>query len=107
LFFCGSAGVLRLAIEQLIEWIDMTPKVSFAILAMTALALSRGMLALFKDPEGPNLLIVAVFAAIALALSIAVNYVHARTVKVRGAGGLITAIAVQLAGLGGIYLLLR
>jgi FtsH-binding integral membrane protein len=45
-------------------------KTSLLILVITALVCSRAMFALFNDPEGPNLLIVVVMAALLYALSL-------------------------------------
>jgi hypothetical protein len=47
-------------------------KVQLVVLGVTALVLSRLMFWLFNDPEGPNLLVVTVFAAIVYLLSFAV-----------------------------------
>lgn len=47
-------------------------KTSLIILALTALISSRAMFAFFDDPEGPNLLIVTVLAAILFVISGAV-----------------------------------
>ena len=41
------------------------------VLAVTALACSRAMFAFFDDPEGPNLLVVVVMAAVIFAVSLA------------------------------------
>lgn len=49
-------------------------KVSLIILALTALVFSRAMFVFFDDPEGPNLLIVTVFAAIVYFLSLALSF---------------------------------
>lgn len=46
-------------------------KTSLIILAVTSLLSSRAMFAFFDDPEGPNLLIVTVIAAIVYGLSFA------------------------------------
>lgn len=48
----------------------MTKRTSLILLVITALGLSRIMFALFNDPEGPNLLIVLVTAAIVYVLSL-------------------------------------
>lgn len=48
-------------------------KTSLLILGLTSLALSRANFFLIKDPEGPNLLVVAGFAAILFVLSLAVS----------------------------------
>ena len=45
-------------------------KKSLIILALTALVSSRAFFALINDPEGPNLLVVTVMAAIIYALSV-------------------------------------
>lgn len=47
-----------------------TKKTQLIILGISSLAISRGMFALFNDPEGPNLLIVVVFAAILFSMSL-------------------------------------
>lgn len=47
-------------------------KVSLVILAVTSLVGSRLLFALFNDPEGPNLLVVTVAAAIIYFLSLGV-----------------------------------
>lgn len=46
-------------------------KISLLILGLTAIAFSRIMFVFFNDPEGPNLLIVTVAAAIVYFLSLA------------------------------------
>lgn len=46
-----------------------TTMASNIILILTALFLSRAMLVLFDDPEGPNLLIVSVLGAFVFAFS--------------------------------------
>lgn len=49
-------------------------KISLLILAVTSVACSRATFLLFADPEGPNLLIVAVAAAIIYFLSLALYF---------------------------------
>lgn len=46
-------------------------KISLLILGLTAIVFSRAMFVFFNDPEGPNLLIVIVAAAIVYFLSLA------------------------------------
>ena len=43
--------------------------ISLLILAITAIACSRGMFAFFHDPEGPNLLVVSGMAAVIYLIS--------------------------------------
>jgi len=50
----------------------LTSKTNFIILGVTSLLCSRAMFAFFNDPEGPNLLIVFVAAAIIYSLSLVV-----------------------------------
>jgi hypothetical protein len=45
---------------------------SLLILAITALVCSRAMFAFFRDPEGPNLLVVTGMAAVIYLISVAV-----------------------------------
>ncbi len=47
-------------------------KISLIILGITALVCSRVMFFFFNDPEGPNLLVVTVMAAIIYFLSLAI-----------------------------------
>jgi choline-glycine betaine transporter len=46
---------------------------SLIILGITSLIFSRGLFALFNDPEGPNLLVVVVMALIVFTLTLGVN----------------------------------
>lgn len=56
-------------------------KTSLLLLAITALILSRAMFFFFKDPEGPNLLVVAVMAAIIYAPSLLAYKLNLSQVK--------------------------
>jgi ABC-type uncharacterized transport system permease subunit len=49
---------------------SISKKTSLIILGVTSLVLSRAVFVLFDDPEGPNLLIVVVTAAIVYFLSL-------------------------------------
>lgn len=49
-------------------------KISLLVLAVTSVACSRAMFLFFADPEGPNLLIVGVIAAIIYFLSLALYF---------------------------------
>jgi hypothetical protein len=52
----------------------ISKKTSLIILAITSMMSSRAMFWAFQDPEGPNLLIVTVMAAIVYALSLAAYF---------------------------------
>lgn len=80
-------------------------KVRFVIATLSAFFLSGGMLRLFNDPEGPNLLIVAVFAVPLLIASMAVhafNLIPSRP----GYQKLLLAIALQIVAAAIIYVAL-
>lgn len=47
-------------------------QINYVILGVTSITLSRVLLGSFKDPEGPNLLIVGVFALCIFGLSLGV-----------------------------------
>jgi hypothetical protein len=85
----------------------MSKNISFLILAVTALALSRGMFYLFSDPEGPNLVVVAGMALILFAASIAGNYFHSSTIAVLGTRRLVIAVVVQIIVVTGFYVWFR
>lgn len=77
-------------------------KISHLILAITALGLSRATFALFDDPEGPNLLIVVVFAAVLYFLSRA-SYSF-KSIKLTGFKRLLLTILIQVI-IGAIFYL--
>jgi hypothetical protein len=58
-------------------------KISLLVLGVASVALSRIVFLFINDPEGPNLLIVMVLAAVIFAVSLAI-YALAR--RVRGSG---------------------
>ena len=74
---------------------------SLIMLGVTALICSRAMFALFKDPEGPNLLIVVVMAAILWFLSLTVY--RFKTAALTALNRLLLAIGVQLLIAAGFY----
>ncbi len=80
-------------------------KVSLIILAITALVGSRLLFALFNDPEGPNLLVVTVGAAIIYFLSLGV-YVSKSFSSLNGGKRLSLMIFVQILIVTVFYLLL-
>ena len=79
---------------------------SLLILAMTALACSRGMFALFDDPEGPNLLVVGGMAAIIYLMSSAV-YLSSLFPALTGVKRSSAAIFIQIVLAAGFYFGLR
>lgn len=80
----------------------LSKKASLSILAIAAIALSRILFALFDDPEGPNLLIVVVTAAVIFSLSL-----FAYLAKLSYRKRLVFAILVQIALIVGLYLFLN
>lgn len=78
---------------------------SLVILALTSIASSRTMFALFNDPEGPNLLIVAVASLIVYGVSYAAySYLFKRQ---EGLTKLLLAILVQILFVTGLFLILK
>lgn len=73
--------------------VSISKKSSLIILAITALLLSRSMFVFFDDPEGPNLLIVTVGAAIIYFLSLTTYRFNP---PVAGLKKLLLAILVQI-----------
>lgn len=84
-----------------------TKHIPFLVLVVTAFSLSRGMFALFNDPEGPNLLIVTVLAAIILGMSLAFNYFYSSTMAITSYTRLAVALFVQIVTVSVVYLLLK
>jgi hypothetical protein len=81
-------------------------KTSLLILAVTAALCARVMLALFRDPEGPNLLVVGAMAAAIYAVSLAV-YLSKFFPSLGGYKRVAAAIALQILVTTGLYFLLR
>ena len=81
----------------------VTKNISYVVLALTAVVLSRAMFALFDDPEGPNLLVVGIAAVFVFGVSLAVNYFHSSTFAVVGRNRLIVAILAQVVAVAVIY----
>jgi len=82
-------------------------KSSLLILAMTALACSRAMFALFDDPEGPNLLVVIGMAAVIYLLSSAVYLSKRLSRRLQGFKRSSAAIFIQIFVAAAFYLGLR
>lgn len=71
----------------------VSKKTSLITLAITALLLSRSMFVFFDDPEGPNLLIVTVGAAVVYFLSLTIYRFNP---SIAGLKKLLLAILVQI-----------
>lgn len=70
-------------------------KISLVLLGITSILCSRTMFAFFNDPEGPNLLIVVVMAAILFAVSLPV-YTYYPSVKPESQRRLLLPIFTQM-----------
>lgn len=81
-------------------------KISSFILGITSIICSRALFAFFDDPEGPNLLVVIVVAAIVYFVSWAIYAFGLSTRLFSGLKRLLLAILVQVALVGCLYLLL-
>jgi hypothetical protein len=79
-------------------------RISLIILGITSIICSRAMFVLFNDPEGPNLLIVLVTAAIVYFLSLAVYLFN---FSISGSKKLSLAILIQVIIVAGLYLCLN
>ena len=79
---------------------------SLLILAITALVCSRAMFAFFRDPEGPNLLVVTGMAAVIYLISAAV-YLSNFSPSLTGFKRSSATIFIQLLVATGFYLGLR
>ena len=75
-------------------------KTSLIILGLTALVCSRPMFHFFNDPEGPNLLVVTVAAAIVYALSLIPYYF---IFSATGLKRLLMTIVIQIIIVVGLY----
>ena len=71
------------------------------ILGVSAILCSRTMFAFFNDPEGPNLLIVTVMAAVIYFLSLTAYLLNLSLVK-----KLVLAIVIQIIIVTSLYFLL-
>ncbi|MES2213951.1 MAG: hypothetical protein V4465_00965 [Patescibacteria group bacterium] len=80
-------------------------KTSFLVLVITALLCSRAMFVFFNDPEGPNLLIVTVMAAILYAVSLAA-YTLSSSKITDNLKKLLLSVAVQILVASIFYLFL-
>lgn len=67
---------------------------------------SRAMFSLFNDPEGPNLLVVMVVAAIIYVLSLGVYSLYPSTTQ-GGQKKLLLAVLVQIMIVTGLYFFLN
>lgn len=81
---------------------NLSKKISLFILLVTSLVASRSIFSFIDDPEGPNLLIVVVLAAILFSLSLTVyRFSRATNTHLKK---LILAVLVQVALVIGAYL---
>lgn len=72
---------------------SISKKTSLIILGITSIICSRTMFALFDDPEGPNLLIVVVAAAVIFLVSFVAYFRRTSTV---GSKRLLVTILIQV-----------
>jgi hypothetical protein len=79
---------------------------SWLILAITAATCSRAVLALFHDPEGPNLVVVGGMAAVIYAISLAA-YLAKVFPSLTGTKRTAAAVGIQIVVAAGIYFWLR
>lgn len=79
-------------------------KASLLLLGVTSLVCSRALFALFDDPEGPNLLIVVVMAAVMYVLSLTV---YISSSPATDSKKFRLAILIQLALVAVLYFFLR
>lgn len=76
---------------------------SLFIVGVTSLVSSRSFFAFINDPEGPNLLIVLVLAAIVFCVSLAIYTLSPMSVTKK----LLVAVLAQILLIGGLYLVVH
>jgi hypothetical protein len=81
-------------------------RTSLLVLGVTAASGARVVLALFHDPEGPNLVVVGGLAVIIYAISLAA-YLSNAVPSLAGYGRSAAAVGVQIVVAAGIYFGLR
>ena len=81
-------------------------KISLLILGVTSILCSRALFAFFDDPEGPNLLVVTVMAAIIYFLSWAVYVRYPSALPFTGLKRLLVVMLVQVVLVTVFYFLL-
>lgn len=79
-------------------------KTSLLILALTSLVFSRALFFFFNDPEGPNLLIVSVLAALIYCASLAAYSLNSLAA---GPKKLFLTILIQILMVAALYLCLN
>jgi len=82
-------------------------KISLFILGITALVCSRTMFFFFNDPEGPNLLVVTVMAAIIYFPSLAIYLLNPSYIPLTGVKRLLLVICMQIILATGFYFCLN
>ncbi|MES2427998.1 MAG: hypothetical protein V4560_13545 [Bacteroidota bacterium] len=80
-------------------------KISFIILAVTAIICSRTLFFFFNDPEGPNLLIVGVLTLAVYIFSIAI-YLFSPS-QIKGINRLSAVIGIQVLLVAGLYFYMK
>ena len=83
--------------------------ISFIVLGVTSILLSRIMLLSFNDPEGPNLLVVMVMAVIVYLLSLAAFFSFSSLTghTLTGLKKLLLVIFIQIIIVTALYFCLR
>lgn len=80
-------------------------KFALLILGLTAITCSRILFLFFNDPEGPNLLVVTVLAAIVYLLSLVAYFYTPPTIT--GLKRILLVIFVQILLVAGLYIVLN
>lgn len=84
-----------------------SPKIQSLILFITALICSRTMFVSFNDPEGPNLLVIAVGAVVIFAASSIANRFVPFLSSSKGVTKILLSIVVQVVVTTVLYFLLK
>jgi hypothetical protein len=79
-------------------------KASFIVMGVTALVCSRTIFFFINDPEGPNLLVVVVMAAVLYVISLAPYFYLSSTAEAKKA---LLAVFTQVVVAIGLYFFLR
>jgi len=92
-------------VDQLTEMYFKSKKISLIILGATAIVFTRALFFLFNDPEGPNLLIVAVFALAIYLFSIGI-YLFGPS-QIKSIKRLSAVIAIQILTVIALYFFMK
>ncbi|GAB2984720.1 hypothetical protein GCM10027049_23470 [Mucilaginibacter puniceus] len=104
IFVCKSFKIANMN-HQLTEMYFKTKKISLIILGATALAFSRILFFLFDDPEGPNLLIVSIFALAIYLFSVGI-YLFAPS-QIKSVKRISAVIVIQILTITMLYLFMK